>query len=172
MSMTLIQHTELASAQATITFSSIPQTFTDLYLVVSARSNFSGVVADVRIQLNNATSNFSIKRLFGDGSGRASDAPSLDMVISNANTSTSSTFSNISAYIPNYASSNTKSISADFVTENNATTAYQGISSILWNQTTAVSSIVLDYNAGDFVQFSSATLYGITAGTTPGVVVS
>jgi hypothetical protein len=65
-------------------------------------------------------------------------------------------------YIPNYAgTSYQKSISADSVTENNGTTAYNAFHSGLWLSTAAITSIKLDPYGTDFAQYSSASLYGI-----------
>lgn len=66
-------------------------------------------------------------------------------------------------YFPNYAGSNAKSFSADYVTENNATSALIGLVALLWNQTSAITSMNFEgYYSGDkFDQYSTVTLYGI-----------
>ena len=48
--------------------------------------------------------------------------------------------------------------------ENNVTEGYQQIAAGLYNSTSAVSSIEIA-SGGSFVEYSSATLYGITAGS-------
>ena len=181
--MTLIQHTELASAQSAIVFNSIPTTFTDLYLVTSLRDGVSGVADAMTIYFNASTSGYSVRRLFGNGSGAFSDteakrsstsAGSRIVVNSVAGaTATSNTFANNAIYIPNYRSGAAKSVSADGVTENNATTSDLGIIAGLWSGTDAITTITIEpYSSVNFSQFSSATLYGITAGSSGGVVVS
>jgi hypothetical protein len=171
MSYILIAHQELSSAQAAITFSSIPQTFTDLLLVCSLRSSTTN--SDIGIKLNNSTANFSNRYLFGNGSSAASGTAYGNYVGEAGKTSyTASTFGNFSIYIPSYRSSTAKSYSSDAVNENNATTAVQAITAGLWNDNSTISSIELyQLNGANLVEFSSATLYGITAGSN-GVVVS
>jgi len=70
----------------------------------------------------------------------------------------------VGIYIPNYTSSNAKSASIDGVSENNATASYQTIDAFLWNDTSAITSITLTLSGGNFAQYSSASLYGVTAG--------
>ncbi len=170
--MQVIQHQELASSQATIEFASIPQTFTDLYLVLSARTNRASVASDIYLQFNGiTTATYSFRRLYGDGTGANSDSLTnntqggLTAWAAAAN-ATSNTFGNSVIYIPNYTSSNAKSWSADGVTENNNTSGYQAIYAGLWSGTAAITSIqIKDYNAASFVQYTSATLYGVLKGS-------
>jgi hypothetical protein len=171
--MQVIQHQELGSSQASITFSSISQGFTDLYLVYSLRT--TGNDDYWGLALNGSTSNFSLRSLFGTGSGVTSDSRSDGLVgnTANPNNYTASTFSNGALYIPNYKSSTAKSLSNDAVTENNATEAKQRITAMLWNVTDPINSITLNAPPTlSFVQYSSATLYGVLAGTDGIVVVS
>jgi hypothetical protein len=170
--MQIIQHQELASAQASIEFTSIPQTYTDLFLVFSVRPD--SATTDTQISFNGNTSNFSRRHLFGNGSSAGSGSAADRYVGSNPNSSyTANTFGNHSIYIPNYTASQAKSYSADSVAENNATTSVQVILAGLWNDTAAITSLAISvFGAGNFVQYSSATLYGILKGSSGGVVVS
>jgi hypothetical protein len=183
MTYTLIAHTELTGSQASIVFSSIPATFTDLYLVTSLRDEVSGVADAMTIYFNASTSGYSVRRLYGNGSGSFSDteakrsatSPGSRIVVNSVAgaTATANTFANNGIYIPNYRSAAAKSVSADGVTENNATTSDLGIIAGLWSGTDAITTITIEpYSSVNFVQFSSATLYGITAGSSGGVVVS
>jgi len=173
---TVIAHTEVTSAtQASITFSSIPATYTDLVIKLSIRSTQAAAVDGVNISLNGSTSDRSHRRLIGGGSGSGNSGTGTNgeiALISSAN-NTASTFGNAEIYIPNYQSTVAKSISADGVSETNATEAYQGIYAMLWNPTSnvAITSIALT-TAANLVQYSSATLYGITKGSSGGVTVS
>jgi hypothetical protein len=174
MTYTLIAHQELGSAQASITFSSIPATFTDLYLVISPRTN-RGALADILVlQFNGVGTGYSRRTIEGSGSSVASGSGSDAYIgLINGGSTTSNTFSNVGVYIPNYASANNKSYSIDGVSEHNATDANQFLWASLWSNTAAITSITLTSAfATNFVQYSSATLYGITAGSSGGVVVS
>lgn len=173
--MQLIQTVTVGSGgAASIDFTSIPATFTDLVLVTSLRSARSAGFEEYRIYFNGANSNLSTRYLEGDGSSAASGTPVGGFIgIGNSSTSTSNTFSNQQVYIPNYAGSTTKSYSSDSVSEANATTAYSDIVAGLWNQTAAITSITLvNGTSSNWLQYSSASLYGILKGSSGGVTVS
>lgn len=176
--MTLIQTVTVGSAgQAAIDFTSIPATFTDLYVALSIRSSAGGAVDFMKMEFNNDTtaSNYTARTLYGSGSGNASGfniSPGNFTADFNASTSTASTFSSFAAYIPNYRSSSAKHRSVDHVSENNATTAYQMLVAGLWSGTAAITSIKFSLGGANFVEHTSASLYGILAGSSGGVVVS
>lgn len=164
----VIAHQEVgAGGAASITFSSIPQEgFTDLFLVFSLR--VTNDLDNFELRFNNSTANFTLRTLIGSGSS-VSSSSRTDSVIQSTVTgssNTASTFGNSQIYIPNYRSSVAKSFSLDGVLENNGTVAYQGIIAGLWNNTAAITSVeMVARNSGSFVQYGSATLYGITAGS-------
>lgn len=152
-----------ASGAATIDFTNVPQDYDDLLILVSDRSDRSAVNDAVMIRCNGTT--VTGLRLFGSGSSTTSTAGFS--AINVAGSATANTFSNIKFYISNYSSSTSaKPASLDAVGENNTTTAYQTIAAGLFNSTSAVTSIVLYQETGtNFVQYSSASLYGIKYGT-------
>ena len=164
MSMTLIEHIEVdGTAPSSITFSSIPQTYTDLYLVSSVRSTTSNLTFE--INPNGSTTNKTRIVLQGSGSSVVSGTSlSLD-ALSNSSAFTANTFASSSIYIPNYTGSSNKSFSFESVTETNGNPSYQRIMSGLWSDTTAISSLQCAASAGNLAQYSSFTLYGITAGS-------
>jgi len=172
--MQFIQRAELGSA-ATITFSSIPQTFTDLVILVSARGSSNPFLG---MGFNGAVTNFSNRQLTGDGSSASSGSRSDTFIgYQSGSSDTANTFGNGSIYIPNYAGNTNKSFSVDHVGENNASGAFQQIVAGLWNQTAAITSIELyQWNSGNakenFAANSSITLYGILKGSSGGVTVS
>ena len=110
--MTKLATTTLGSSQSSITFSNIPQGYTDLKIVASIRSDRSGFNAsDTKMEFNGDTAaNYNSKRLFGDGATAYSDSYSFAYIgINPGATATASTFSNIEIDIPNYSSSVAKS---------------------------------------------------------------
>jgi len=161
--MTLIASSTVGSGgAASIDFTSIPSTYTDLCLKVSSR--FSSTSGDVGIKLNTSSASFSRKVLRGNGSTASSTGASDNYIGgTDISTYTASTFNNMEIYIPNYAGSTNKSISADSVSENNATEGWQFMVASLWSNTAAITGITLyDFSSGtNFVQFSTAYLYGI-----------
>lgn len=162
----LIERIELDSSAASVTFSSIPQTFTDLVLVCSLRCDHNvGVVNPAKIEFNSITTGYNIVELYGDGSTAFSSASSRFFGgYSTTSLATANTFGNSQVYISNYTSSNGKSASFDGVTENNGTEAYQAIAAQLWDNPAAVTSFELTQYTGIFVAGCTFSLYGITRG--------
>lgn len=156
-----------AGGAASIDFSSIPSTYTDLVVILSARSSRSNATDTLFMKFNNTNTTYSVRRLYGYGSTTGSDTGSsgtgIDIATINAATSTSSTFSNHQFYIPNYAGSSQKSVSADSVSENNSSTGnFLTFNAGLWNGTSAINQITLIPDVGSFVQYSTAYLYGVS----------
>jgi hypothetical protein len=150
---------------ASIDFTSIPQTYTDLKIVVSARSTYSALTDTLFVKPNGLTTNGSSRWIIGDGlnAGASSSAAFNYVREINGNTATASTFASVEIYAPNYTSSNYKSFSSEGVTENNAGVGVRtGITAGLWSSTAAITSITLTATNGDFVQYSTATLYGVS----------
>lgn len=176
--MQVIEHIEVgAGGIAEIEFTSIPTdgTYTDLLLKVSARVADAGSASnDYRIYFNGSATSLSGRILEGLGSGSGvSYSVSFGYAGSvNTSISTSDTFTSLEIYIPNFASSNNKSFSVDSVAENNATGAKQQIIAGLWSSTSAINQINLYRPSVNTVQYSSATLFGITAGSDGSTTVS
>jgi len=162
-----IQSYTLGSSAASVTFSNIPQNYTDLKIVISGRDSSSAGTSDAgysfTILPNGLTSNIVQRSMFLGGSGVSNfaDTSMFNPIAMSADTANS--FSNVEIYIQNYTSSNFKTFSIDGVTELNAGVAAIRISSGLWSQTTAISSLQLNafstWTAG-----STFTLYGISNG--------
>jgi hypothetical protein len=159
---TLIEAKTLTTTTADITFSSIPQIYTDLCLVFSVR----GSVADngASIRFNGSASNLSARNIWSDGNSVTSNISSSSIFLyggQNSPSWTANTFNNAQAYIPNYTGSNHKSVSVDAANENNGTDAYMSFTAGLWSDTSAITSVTILPGSGSFVQYSSAYLYGI-----------
>jgi hypothetical protein len=149
---------------ASIDFTSIPQTYTDLKIVMSLRSTGTGVSTRyAAVSFNSNTSNYTYRRLYGNGSSTGSDNGSLRIIGTiPGSTVTASVFGSIELYVPNYTSANNKSYSCDSVEENNATGAEQDLIAGLWSNTAAITSVTLTSDVGNFAEYSTATLYGIS----------
>ena len=151
---------------SSIDFLAIPQNYTDLILKLSGRADINETAVSLQFNGNTSTSNYSYRTLKGSGSAASSSSEtSLGFIATriDPSTYTANTFGNDEFYIPNYSSSNQKSISVDGLNENNASAADSMLTAGLWNQTSAITSIKLYVVAGNFVQYSTATLYGIKA---------
>jgi hypothetical protein len=147
---------------STIEFNNIPQIYTDLLIKISARTTATNG-SYITMSFNSSTSSFTNRTLYASGGSTGSFTVPVRFggYINNSGT-TSSTFSNTEIYIPNYTSSNNKSFSDDGVSETNGTAAELSISGGLWSNTSPISSVQLGVgDAGNYAQYSSATLYGI-----------
>lgn len=163
---TLISGTTVGSGgTANIEFTSIPSTYTDLLVKMSLRNSRATGFEECFITFNSNVGNIYTEiSIRGNGSTVVSTNTTdtrFAKTLQNADTSTASTFSNWEFYIPNYTSSNHKSVSFDGVTETNATTAYQYLNAGLFASGSSISSIKIDANPYLLMQYSTAYLYGI-----------
>lgn len=154
-----------STSQSSIEFTNIPATYTDLCIVYSLRSDRSGQVnSSARISFNGSSANYSLAG-FLTNSSVVSDSTDTNgvLIYCPASNATTSTFGNALVYIPNYAGNRNKSYSVQFVVETNSTTVdAQGTFGGVWSDTSAITSVkVTEANSANFVQHSTATLYGI-----------
>jgi len=167
---TLISSQVLASSASSVTFSSIPATYTDLVVKISASGTrtdqaydsitftFNGDSSTVYSYRNLYGLSGSVGSLNGSAGGAVQAAVYDDTALATANT-----FGNAEIYIPNYTSANYKSISADSVSETNAANgAITALGAALFSKTTAISSITFAQALNNIAQYSSFYLYGIS----------
>jgi hypothetical protein len=168
---TLISSVTVGSGgAANIDFTSIPSTYTDLSILCSIRTDRPDYAESLQLRFNSSTSNYTTNGLSNDGNSVISSSTSGEtgmlIGILPGSSATASTFGNGSIYIPNYAGSNNKSVSVDTVTESNnpiSTTTYLRLWAGLWSDSSAITSIRLySRNSYNFVQYSTAYLYGIS----------
>jgi hypothetical protein len=162
--MELIQAVTVgAGGAATIDFTSIPQTYTDL--VIKLSSNASGSTPRVRFN-SSSSSIYKEKLLYGQGNSAAGASASSNTWfewIALGNYATSNFFGNCEFYIPNYTGSNNKTILSDGITEVNATSGNNiYLDAGLWSSGSAISVIQLYNSSGVFNQYTTAYLYGVT----------
>ena len=151
---------------ASIEFTSIPATYTDLLVKLSGRSSRAAANAEeFLLTFNNNGSSYSEKWLRGTGSSVSSDTfsgSSIQQLGQPGAGATANTFGNWEFYIPNYTSSNNKSISLNGVTEDNSSTALTYIHAGLWANSAAITSIKISAGSYLAVEHSTAYLYGIS----------
>jgi hypothetical protein len=155
-----------AGGASSISFSSIPQSGTDLVILLSERNTTSGTVLGYLTFNSNFGAVYADRRMLGSGSSvttsSVSGAGAITYQSINESGTTANTFSNISFYVPNYTASANKNISIDGVSENNATAAEQIIQASRFASTTAITSLLLSLSAGNFAEHTTASLYTIT----------
>lgn len=162
----LIGSTTLTSTTASVVFSSIPSTYTDLKLVVVLRSNEN---FDYLNLILNTTQNTGFSSMWGMWSGSAASSATRSdgniSATSNNSVYTANTFGIGEIYIPNYADGYTKKFSSEGAQEQaSLTSVFQQFISNNWNSTAAINRI--EVVAGDggtkrFMNGSKLFLYGI-----------
>lgn len=152
------------ATSATIEFSSIPQFYTDLVVYISGRANDAALYASTKLTFNNNATGYSARYLQGDGATVSGQSYAQLIGFDPAATATASIFSNVVIYIPNYAGSTNKTYSVESVSENNASSGgtYQILTAGYWGNTSAITVVTAAMLfGGSYVQYSSASLYGI-----------
>ena len=153
---------------ATVTFSSIPSTYTDLLIRTSARSSSAGASDQINIVFNGDTStNYSITQVYGNNSAAGSFGTTSTtqgrINYIDVSGQTANTFGIGEIYIPNYAAATTKQTLGFSASESNdTTTPYVVNVGFLYRGTSAISSITLQTAGSNYVSGSRFDLYGIT----------
>lgn len=160
---TLIASNVLTTTTASVTFSAIPSTYTDLVVRTSARSTFTDT--SVTVAFDSPSAVFSGTTLQGSGSAAISGrftangqgiAGSIDI-----STQTASTFASSEMYIPNYRSTVNKPFAEFGVQENNATASDITSVANLYSSALPITTMTFYAGGGSFVAGSSFYLYGI-----------
>ena len=158
-----IATTTLGSAALSITFSSIPSSYTDLKLIFSGTTTVLGYLA---IQFNADTgANYSVTSLYGTGASASSFAISsaTELNLSGiATTSLTAPFF-IHTDIFSYAGSTNKTVLTGYNMDKNGSGGIER-SVGLWRNTAAITSVKLIVSNDPTITFSAgttATLYGI-----------
>jgi hypothetical protein len=149
----------LGSSAASITFSSISASYTDLVMVFSGSATATSYIS---YQYNGDTgSNYSVTLLRGNGSAASSSRYSSITEIYTAISATNTTdINNVILHIQNY--SNTTTYKTSLSRANNAAVSTEaGVG--LWRSTAAINSLKVLSPTNNFATGSTFTLYGIKA---------
>ena len=158
-----IATTTLGSTTASITFSSIAASWTDLRVVITGTSTAVGGFV-LFIKLNGATSGYSNLSLSGDGSSASSNMQTSQASMYG------SAFLSFSTTIPifhtldflSYAGSTYKTVLITANGDKNGS-GVEELNVALWQNTAAITSINLYPGTDSFLTGTTATLYGIKA---------
>lgn len=155
-----------SGGSANISFTSIPGTYTDLLVKLSARttSNYGSAFAQTDMTLNSTGFNADRVLFATNGSPNSNTGGVGTTYGVTSSTATGSTFGNAEIYIPNYTGSAVKTSSSDGVSESNSsTTPVISMNATRFNVTGAITSLTLTptSSAGSWAQHSTAYLYGI-----------
>lgn len=154
---TSIATNTVSGTATTITFSSIPSTYTDLIIVTAGPCSADG---DISMQVNGDTaSNYSFTYLYGTGSA-AGSARASNTTKGIAGSSGPDSVNGI-CHIMNYANTTTYKT---FLTRVNRPAAFVAAFANVWRSTSAINSISLLSDSGKTMNTGfTATLYGIKA---------
>ena len=156
-----IATTTLGSANSTITFSTIPATYTDLRLVLVFTTSISG--ANVFFRFNGDTgSNYSYTSIAGSGSTATSSRNTgANRIQTDTNSSTTIPhFETVDVF--SYAGSTNKTALMTAQEDDNGS-GYVTSAVGLWRNTAAITSMTAFCNGANFSIGTTATLYGIKA---------
>ncbi len=158
-----IATTTLATASTIITFSSIPNTFTDL-IVVGKSNQTTGGAASFWMRFNgDSANNYGLIRLYYNGTGSpGTDSSNSNSgyagIIDSGSIDDGSTFE---YQIYDYSNTTTYKTSV-CRTDNGSSGVYQSVYAHLWLNTAAINSITIEAS-NSMVVGTSFTIYGIKA---------
>ncbi len=151
-----IATTTLGSAASTITFSSIPQTYTNLMLVIAGAASAQ---IDLNFRFNGDTaSNYSRTYMVGSSSSASSgrDSNVTSLAVGSLNTS----MSNCIVHFPQYSNTTTFKTVLERANQPQSAGPVNAIVG-LWRSTAAITSMTLTTSTGTVSTNSMFTLYGI-----------
>lgn len=158
----------LGASTSSVTFSSIPQIYTDLVLVCHIRNSAAGTQTYPWIRYNgDSGSNYSFTRMHGNEnnqavSGRGSNEDRFYFSESPGAGSTTGYFAPVIIHIMDYSNTTTNKTSLSRI--NNLGGAVQvGALVSLWRSTSAITSILVNGDT-NLVSGTTLTLYGVKAG--------
>ena len=154
-------------SSGTITFSSIPGTYKHLQIRYIGRSSITGVAGTtLRMRINGYTSTYPLHRLYGNGTSATAYASTTEVYLQDVmsaatNSATASVFGAGIIDILDYANTNkNKTVRSLSGIDNNGSGDII-FGSGLYQQTTAITSITLEANGGNWLVNSQFDLYGI-----------
>jgi len=148
---------------SSLSFTSIPNTYTDLIIVLSGRvSGFGNNI----LNFNGSGSGFTNKSIYGYGNGTTGTGTgTTETGFSGTSSDQANMFGAMIFHIPNYTNATNKPYSID-VTDASFNGGYVFAIAGSWANTAAISSITITPpSSGTFVQNTNCYLYGITKGS-------
>lgn len=170
-SVQLIQKLVLTGSASSVTFSSIPQQFTNLRLVISAKGSGTTNTGydSANLRFNGASSGYAWNSIFATQGGTPTSASATSATAMQCAEIWNSFFSSAgrgiaTIDIPNYSDSNNlKSFTSSSTAGDGGTTSImQQYSGFLGaSQTAAITSLTILMNVGNFIADSTFSLYGM-----------
>lgn len=170
--MEFIAKFEASTAVSSFAFTSIPQTYDDLYLVISVKSSSTGGSYVSNAMGFNGSYTAYQRRIYQEGTSTGSNAETASNNIyygilpTLGSAQNNDLFNSQTIYIPSYRSSNNAKnawTNGGYTSNNGAQQSSFNIYALYTAQTqTGITSVTLfPWDSSNYVQYSSATLYGI-----------
>lgn len=155
--------TTLTSTAASINFTNIDATYTDLVVKFTGRSNADD--GSITTRLNNSSSGYNNLRYFINGGSVATVASNITdgWSVTGVGSSTfqSNYFGAFEIYITNYATTLNKSALLAGTSPNSTTPQYTMMTAALWANSATINRIEIGFITGNLIAGTTATLYGI-----------
>ena len=148
----------LGSAASSVTFSSIPGTYTDLVLVMNGVMNYANSYFVMYYNGDSTLSNYSSNAIYGNGTSALAESNGyIKLGFSNNVTEPLTIITNIQNY------SNTSIYKTNLMKFSNVhNQTYTGVG--LWRNTAAITSVTIySFYGGSFDTGATFSLYGISA---------
>ena len=146
----------LSSAASTITFSSIPATYTDLIIVHQGTAVTTAAAMQMELNSDTTAGNYSCTFMYGDGTSAASGRYTGDKMVGRNYIEQQNNI----IQIMNYSNATTYKTT---LSRSNAAGNLVGTIVSLWRNTAAITSVRLFVGAGNFDTGTTFSLYGIAA---------
>lgn len=161
--VTRIAQFVLGSPSATVDFSSIPQTYQNLRLIITGACSTGGIDAGCLMTLNGDTgANYDIALQYNGGVSSTYGGTSADIGNISANTSPPNSSGVIDLLIPGYAGTTFNKQFQSLSSRRDATsTIYIVMTGGCWHNASAITDILLTAASGNFIAGSVFTLYGL-----------
>ena len=158
---TPIATTTLGSDQASVTFSSISGSYTDLVLVSNVKVSSAGEAVQIRFN-SDSGNNYSYTQLSGNGTSAASSRSRNTSIIYISNDGSATNYGTAITQIMNYSNTTTYKTTLGRFSEASAT-SWADVG--LWRNTAAITSVTLNVSgtSKNLSSGSTFTLYGIAA---------
>jgi hypothetical protein len=160
-----------ATPVSAINFNNIPQTFTDLKLVISPRTGYTGNMASGQSLFTNVSTNvFSARTIISDNVnalrtvvGTAQSGWNIGDTMANGSSATANVFGTTTVYIPNYTSTTKyKQVKMEsFADDLTYSYSYIEPGGGQYASNAAVLSLSVGSGGFNYIQYSTFTLYGI-----------
>jgi hypothetical protein len=163
----IITSTVLTTTTASVTFSSIPQTYKDLMVYIVAATDLADTNVNLFVRMNgDSSSNYGSQQMSYYGTGVNYNINSNRSQFDNGpwgsgTTMTANMFASNYMYFANYTNSLNKQVSVYGGLASSSVRAYAVDEAVSYRGTSPITSITIPPYSGNFVAGSSFYLYGI-----------